>query len=53
MSRHVITFLLLILAITFYGFGAAGPGTVFLILGVLSESAFWYRVFTARKKTDQ
>jgi len=45
MKRHGITFLFLILAITFYILGATGPATILLAFGVLAEAAFWIRVF--------
>ena len=45
MKRHFITFLFLVLAIVFYALGAAGPGTFLLLLGVLAEATFWFRMF--------
>ena len=45
MKKHAVTFAFLLLAILFYGLGAAGPGTIFLILGVLAELTFWFRLF--------
>jgi hypothetical protein len=50
MKRHIITFLFLALAITLYGIGAAGPATGLLVLGVLAEGTFWYRLFGGRKR---
>ncbi len=44
MKRHLITFLFLVLAITLYSAGAAGPATFLLLLGVLAEAAFWLRI---------
>lgn len=48
--KHVITLLFLMIAIVFYALGAAGPGTVFLVIGALAEGAFWLRILR-RKKT--
>lgn len=50
MKRHLVTFLFLILAIVFYALGAAGPGTALLILGVLAEATFWFRIWGGSKK---
>ncbi len=50
MKRHVITFLFLALAIALYSVGAAGPATGLLVLGVIAEGTFWYRLFGGRRK---
>ena len=50
MKRHIITFLFLLLAITFYTLGAAGPATFLLVLGVLAEGTFWFRLLGKRRK---
>jgi len=50
MKRHLITFLFLILAIALYSAGAAGPATILLILGVVAEAVFWFRVSGKDKK---
>lgn len=44
MKRLLVTFIFLALAIVFYSLGAAGPATGLLILGVLAEGTFWYRL---------
>ncbi len=44
MKRHLITILFLVLALTLYSAGAAGPATTLLILGVVAEAVFWLRV---------
>ena len=44
MRQHAITFGFLALAIACYALGAAGPGMIFLALGVLPEGVFWYRL---------
>jgi len=48
--KHIVTCLLLIMAIVFYLLGAVGPGTAFLVIGALLEGAFWYRILF-RKRT--
>ena len=50
MKRHAITFAFLALAIVLYTLGAAGPATGLLILGVLAEGAFWFRLFRGGRK---
>ena len=53
MQRHLITFLFLVLAIVFYSLGAAGPGTFLLLVGVLAEGTFWFRIFGKSKDTTR
>jgi len=53
MKRHFITFLFLLLAIVFYSLGAAGPGTLLLLVGVLAEGTFWFRIFGKNKGTTK
>ncbi len=50
MKRHIITFMFLALAIALYSVGAAGPATGLLVLGVIAEGAFWFRLFGGRRK---
>ena len=52
MKRHIVTFLFLALAIVFYTLGAVGPATGLLVLGVLAEGAFWYRLFWGGRRDD-
>lgn len=52
LKRHLITFLFLALAIVFYALGAAGPATSLLVLGVLAEGTFWYRLVTGRQRKE-
>ena len=52
MKRHIITFLFLALALVFYSLGAVGPATGLLVLGVLAEATFWYRLFGGGRKGD-
>jgi uncharacterized membrane protein YczE len=49
MKRHIVTFLFLILAIVFYAMGAIGPGTIFIVLGIMAEATFWFRIFGRRR----
>lgn len=50
MKRHLVTFLFLVVAIACYAIGAAGPATALLILGVLAEATFWFRVYRGNRK---
>ncbi len=50
MKRHMVTFLFLALAIMCYALGAAGPGTALIVLGVLAEATFWFRIFGKGRK---
>ena len=50
MKRHIITFLFLALALVLYSLGAAGPATGLLLLGVLAEATFWFRLVGGSRK---
>jgi hypothetical protein len=50
LKRHIITVLFLALALVLYTLGAAGPATGLLLLGVLAEAAFWFRLVGGRRK---
>ena len=50
MKRHIITFAFLLLALALYTVGAAGPATGLLVLGVLAEGTFWFRLFRGGRK---
>lgn len=53
MKRHIVTLLLLLLAIFFYSLGAVRPGMMFLLLGGIAELIVWFRIFGRKKrKTD-
>lgn len=53
MKRHLVTLLFLLAAIALYVAGAAAPATFLLLLGVLAEGTFWYRIFGGkRNKTE-
>jgi len=52
MTRHIITALIFVVAITFYIIGAVIPGTAFLILGGLAELMFWFRVIKSDKSNS-
>ena len=53
MKKHLITVLFLMLAIVFYSLGAAGAGTFLLLLGILAEATFWFRIFGKGKKAQK
>lgn len=52
-KRHLVTFFFLVLAIVCYSIGAAGPGTFLLLLGMLAEVTFWFRIAGTGKKTPK
>ena len=45
MKKHIVTGLFLVVALIFYGLGAVGPGTAFLVIGAIAEGVFWLRIF--------
>jgi hypothetical protein len=49
MNRRLITFLILIAAILLYIAGLAMPATALIILGVIVEGMFWFRLFGSRR----
>jgi hypothetical protein len=49
MKKHIVSFLFLAAALVFYSLGAAGPGTIFLIIGAIAEGAFWFRIFAKNR----
>jgi len=52
-KRHIVTLVLLLLAIVFYSLGAIRPGMVFLLMGGIAELIVWFRIFGRKKpKTD-
>jgi len=44
MTKHLVTFSLLGLAILLYGIGLSPAANLFVVLGVLAETVFWFRV---------
>jgi len=44
MPRHLITLLILFVAIALYIVGMAIPATILVLLGVLMEGVFWFRL---------
>ncbi|MGD9265483.1 MAG: glycosyl transferase family 39 [Lysobacterales bacterium] len=49
MTRHVPTFVFLLLAIACYFLGMALPAAIFMLLGALAEAVFWVRLFRRRR----
>jgi hypothetical protein len=49
-KRHLVTVGFLVLAIACYAVGAAGPATALIILGILAEAAFWFRLIGTRRR---
>ena len=50
MNRHLITVVLLLIALSLYILGAAGAGTVALCAGAAFEAWFWARVLVHRNR---
>ncbi len=48
MKRHLVTLLLLPIAIVLYAAGLALPATGLLLLGAAAEMAFWIRLLRRR-----
>jgi len=48
-KRHIVTLVLLLLAIFFYSIGAARPGMAFLLMGGIAEMIVWFRIFGRKK----
>jgi hypothetical protein len=53
MIRHLLTAVFLFAAVALYTVGAALPATGLLILGVLAEGTFWYRLSGKRRPTKK
>lgn len=53
MIRHLVTVVFLVAAIALYTAGAARPATVLLLLGVLAEATFWYRLSGERRQKQK
>jgi hypothetical protein len=51
--HHLVTIVILVAAIALYTAGAARPATVLLLLGVLAEATFWYRLSGKRRQTQK
>ncbi|MEM7277277.1 MAG: hypothetical protein AAF385_04055 [Pseudomonadota bacterium] len=52
-SRHALTILFLVLAIVMYGAGLALPATGLLIVGVVFEGTFWWRLLKPGKPSNR
>jgi hypothetical protein len=46
--KHLVTLLFLVLAIALYGRGLLIPANAFLVLGMVAEGVFWWRVMQWR-----
>jgi hypothetical protein len=52
MMKHVITVSLLGAAIVLYGIGLSPAANIFVVLGVLAESVFWFRIGRLFRRRD-
>ena len=50
MKRHLVTLILLPIAIVLYAAGLALPATGLLVLGAAAEMAFWIRLLRRRSR---
>lgn len=50
MKRHLITILILCAAIVLYVLGAAAPATGLIVLGLVFELVFWWRLFRSKRR---
>ena len=48
MRKHLVTFGLLVIALALYAAGLVLPGTIFIVLGLVAEFAFWVRLLRRR-----
>ncbi len=49
MRKHLITVLCLVAAIALYAVGFSIPATAFVVLGMLAEGTFWFRLLRRRQ----
>jgi len=47
--KHTVTFAFLLLALVLYARGLVAPGHAFLVLGIVAECVFWWRVMQWRR----
>jgi hypothetical protein len=52
MNRHLVTAMILLVALTLYGFGFAGLGLIAFCAGAVFELWFWFRVIFRRRATS-
>jgi hypothetical protein len=52
MTKHLLTFSLLGVAILLYGIGLSPAANIFVVFGVLAESIFWFRVGRLFRRRD-
>lgn len=52
MMKHLITLSLIIAAIVLYGIGLSPAANIFVVLGVLAETIFWFRIGRLFRRRD-
>ena len=52
MTYHLLTLALLALAVVCYLLGIVAGATVFIVLGLVCELAFWFRLFKRAPRTS-
>jgi hypothetical protein len=50
MGKHLITVGILLLALILYTLGAILPASILILLGIVAELTFWFRVFGRFRK---
>jgi len=52
MMKHLITVSFIVAAILFYAIALRPAANIFLVLGVLAETVFWFRVGRLFRRRD-
>jgi hypothetical protein len=52
MMKHLITVSLIVAAVVLYGIGLSPAANVLVVLGVLAETTFWFRVGRLFRRRD-
>jgi hypothetical protein len=52
MMKHLITLSLIVAAIVLYGIGLSSAANIFVVLGVLAETIFWFRIGRLFRRRD-
>lgn len=52
MMKHLITLSLIVAATVLYGIGLSPAANIFVVLGVLAETIFWFRIRRLFRRRD-
>jgi hypothetical protein len=50
MLKHATTILMLVAALALYAAGMAIPASALVLLGIVAEGIFWFRLFRSGKR---